>query len=54
MRSEEEQKEDIKILVQGLAERFGREPTEEEVMEFIMGDQSTRDRIWNSQTSHGL
>lgn len=39
----------LTMLVGTLAARFGRLPTEDEVVEFINGDQETRDRIWNTE-----
>lgn len=38
----------LKALILSLQARFGRLPTEDEVVGFINGDQEARERIWNS------
>lgn len=37
----------LEILIGSLTERLGRIPTEDEVMDFINGDEETRSNIWN-------
>jgi len=39
----------IEQIVNSLAERFGRIPSEDEVTAFIMGDINVRTRIWNQE-----
>lgn len=41
--------EKIEFLVQRLTGRFGRYPTEEEVLAFINGSQEERLAIWNKE-----
>jgi hypothetical protein len=38
----------LKTLISSLWDRFGRCPTEDEVLDFIYGDQEIREQIWNS------
>lgn len=38
-------------LIRGLAQRFGRIPTEDEVHDFIFGDDDTRLLVWNKEVS---
>jgi hypothetical protein len=41
------QQENITKIAKALTVRFGRIPTEDEVMGFIMGDEAERTNIWN-------
>lgn len=36
-------------IVMVLASRFGRMPTEDEIEQFIMADDKTREEIWNKE-----
>ena len=45
------QQKAIASLMQILATRFGREPTEDEVFDFIMGNAKTRNYIWNKENN---
>ena len=40
----------ITEVVLALQARFGRLPTEQEVIEFLFGSYDRRNEIWNSQT----
>ena len=40
----------ITMVVMALQARFGRLPTEEEVVGFLFGTETQRKDIWNSQT----
>jgi hypothetical protein len=40
--------DNLKRLILSLRARFGRLPTEDEVLDFINGDQERREQIWNS------
>ncbi|AVO25306.1 hypothetical protein SEA_ODESZA_66 [Gordonia Phage Odesza] len=41
----------IAAIISALAKRLGREPTEDEVYNFIMGDSSTQNYIWNKENN---
>jgi hypothetical protein len=47
MNNEEISDNRIRIIIHRLTARFGRQPTEDEVYDFIMGDEETRLKIWN-------
>lgn len=47
MTTAETQEVILKDLISRLAHRLKREPTEDEVLEFIMGDTEERTIIWN-------
>lgn len=41
----------VEELILGLAQRFGRIPTVDELRDFIFGDDETRLLIWNREVS---
>ena len=43
--------QDMKVLIAGLTDHLGRLPTEEEVYQFIFGDEKQRQEIWNKASS---
>lgn len=43
------QDERFKLLVMSLQARFGRLPTEDEVIDFINGNEEERQAIWNKE-----
>lgn len=43
----------LKKVVGRLAERFGRYPTEQEVIAFINGSDEERAAIWNKEKKNG-
>lgn len=43
----DEQYEAILEIAKALRDRYNRPPTEDEVVGFIMGDDKTREEIWN-------
>jgi hypothetical protein len=42
----------MRTVVEALAERFGRLPTDEEVMDFLFGDEEKRLAIWNKEVEN--
>ena len=38
------------LIVISLQARLGRMPTEQEVIDFVFGDDDTRSNIWNKET----
>lgn len=39
----------MQSIISALADRFGREPTEDEVYDLVMGDAHTQNYIWNKE-----
>ena len=46
----EQQDGRLLLIVISLQARLGRMPTEQEVIDFIFGDDDTRSNIWNKET----
>lgn len=40
----------LTAIFNSLYNQLGRKPSHKEVFEYILGDEETRDRIWNSGT----
>lgn len=41
----------MQSIISALAARFGREPTEDEVYDFVTGDSMTQNHIWNKENN---